>query len=438
MKRWLQDYAPLSAAAVRRILQFDWDAGYGLGGEMPNRNRFYHYLTQRGSDVQIRTVAVKAKNKTTQPMVKEVVRASADDPWIYVHDLGFCTIRGYFVDWYSDGIGFDRGFNYGRRWELSAYALRCMWKIHAPVVNPELLKRTRRFRWSAWEQDRGHLLDYLKVYKEHPEIELLSKCGLGRFCTKISIVRKLKADRNFRQFFMTNAEYIKKNLTGIDVIMKAFHGRIPLSEAYTEIRARKVFWRGYSLPSCICPVKAFQYVEKFNIFRSVYTAYLHNCQKAGLDLADTKVSFPKQFKARSSIVQDMADVIRRQEKAEEIEKMNLSLAAVAEKWSRFERNGRNYRIVIPRSEQEFIDAGRAMSNCLGGYAARVSRGELVVVFVRLADHPRKAFVAAAYDPKSKEVTQCYGVKNSKPPKPVADFVQRVFYGTTTSKLKVAA
>ena len=145
-----QEYKPLSAEAMRSILAFDAERGFGIGGTEPNRNRFYHYLTQSGSDVQIRTVAVKAAKRTEKPMVKEVVRASVDDPWIHVHDLGFYTISGYFVDWAPEGYSTGHHFAYGRRWEASAYALRCMWKVNAPVVNPELLMRTRRFRWSAW------------------------------------------------------------------------------------------------------------------------------------------------------------------------------------------------------------------------------------------------------------------------------------------------
>jgi hypothetical protein len=314
-----------------------------------------------------------------------------------------------------------------------------MWKIDAPVVNPELLKKTRRFRWAAWEPACcDNILDYLKVYREHPEIELLSKSGMGRYCTKVTIVRKLKTDKAFRQFFMLNADAIKRDRLGADVIIKAYHNGVSLADAVRQIAARRGF-RYCNLPRNICALKASSYINKRSISRGHYADYLSNCRTLGMNLSDTKVSFPKNFKERSRITQDMVDAIRRQQKAEEIEKMNRQLESVAKKWSRLERNGRDYRIVIPRTEQEFIDAGRAMANCLGQYSARVARGELVVVFVRMADHPRKAFVAAAYDPKTETVKQCYGVKNSKPPKPVTDFVNRVFARLSSKKqLKVAA
>jgi hypothetical protein len=309
-----------------------------------------------------------------------------------------------------------------------------MWKINAPVVNPEILNRTRRFKWSAWEPARGHLLDYLKVYKEHPEIELLSKCGLGKFCTKISIVRRLKSDRNFRQFFMKNAEDIRHS--GVDAIFLAYKNGVSLGTAWKDIEVIRSF-RGYGLPRSVPALKAAGYISKARICRTDYVGYLKNCEKLGLDLSDTKVSFPRQFKARQQAVQDQVDAIRRAENAEKIAAMNRQLAAIADKWSWVERKSGDYRVVCPRTEDAFIVEGKALVNCLGQYAAKVARGECVVVFVSQARRPNTAYVAAAYDPKTGVVTQCYGKNNSTPPKEVRKFVERVF-SKAKVQLKVAA
>ena len=433
-----QKFAPLTAQAERRILQYDRAAGFGPGGTQPNRNRFYTYLTRNGSDVEIRTVAVKATNKAALPMVKEVVRASVDDPWIHVHDLGFLPIAGYIVDWAPEGFSKVKHWAYGRRWEAAPYAPRCMWKIDAPVINPELLKKTRRFRWAAWEPACcDNILDYLKVYREHPEIELLSKSGLGRYCTKVTIVRKLKTDKAFRQFFMQNAETIKRDRIGADVIMKAYTNGLTLFDAWREIEARRKF-KGYRLPAGISALKALAYADTKRIRINEYTNYLHNCQTLGLNLTDTKVTYPKAFSQRDRNLQDQVDAIRRKENAKQIETMNSKLAAIAEKWSWLELKGRDYCITIPRTEQEFTEVGRAMINCLSQYSAKVARGEYIVVFVQNTRRPEAPFVAAAYDPKRQAIAQCYGIKNSKPPKQVLDFVKAAFDGATAGKLKKAA
>lgn len=431
------EYAPLSTAAVKRILAFDRERGFGPGGTMPNRTRFYHYLTQRGSDVQLRTVAVKARKRNEVPLVKEVVRASVDDPWIHVHDLACMSISGYVPDWSAEGLGMKPYWSYGRRWEKDAYAPRCRWKINAPVINPELLKRTKRFRWSAWNPSNGHLLDYLKMYREHPEIEFLSKSGLGFFCTKVSLVKRLKKDRAFRQFFSRNLEAIRDGRFGLDVIQRAYKQGVSLDDAWCEINARREF-RDHRLPREVCAVKALKYITSRKIPKFSYGDYMRDCVKAGLDLSDTKVCFPRNYAARIAAVHEMAELVRRRENAEQLAEMNRKLEAIAKKWIRLAGKRGAYQVVVPHSDLEFIAEGKAMGNCLSQYAAKVARGEYVVVFVRQKINPDAAFVAAAYDPKRKLVTQCYGVKNSKPPKRAMEFVQTVFNGSATEKLKVAA
>lgn len=442
-------YAPLPAAAMKRILAFDRERGFGPGGTMPNRNRFYTYLTQRGSDVQVRTVAVKAPRCNKEPVAKEVARASVDDRWIHVLDLGFTPICGYVVvvDWGQQGFC-DRGWDYRGRWHPEAYGLRCNWKINAPVINPELLKRTKRFRWSDWQTASGHILDYLKVFSEHPEIELLQKAGLGCYCTRISLVRKLKKDRAFRQFFMQHTDELrqKSRYVTVAVILRAYGKGISFAQALHEIDVRHS-WRGYNLPREIDALKARRYVDGQKTGRNDYSKYIHNCQTLGLNLVDTKVCFPKQFKRRAQVLQDQIDTIRAEEeaqrnkaKAKSRRQMPIKLAEIADRFQWLEgKSTRTFRIVVPRTIKQFSAEGKAMSNCLGdGYAARMARGESLIVFVRRAEHPRTAFVAVEYDLKQNRVAQCYGVKNSPPSKPVKAFVERVFSKASTKQLKVAA
>lgn len=439
-RQGVEHYAPLSKAAVKRILEFDRAAGFGPGGTQPNRTRFYLYLTQRGSDVQIRTVAVKAPRKGQSRIAKEVVRASVDDPWMHILDLGFMPVAGYMVDWGPQGFS-DRQWGYRGRWEPEAYALRCNWKINAQVINPELLGRTRRFRWHQWAPGRGHILDYLKVFGEHPEIELLAKAGLGRFSTRVSIVRRLKKDLRFRQWFMQNMETIKSDHIDVATILKAYANGISFSAAIQAIHARRLF-RGLGLPRFIDAQKALEYIEsQSGLYPRLYTDYLHRCARLGLNLADTKVSFPKQFKRRMQAVSDELDAIRAKKDAEERRRHAALLREAAEKFQAFENtSSRSFRIVIPRTVKELSAEGRAMKNCLGfGYAPRIARGDSLIAFVRRAENPRTAFVAVEYDLRSERVVQCYGANNSKPPKPVMKFVDQVFAGMASKKqIKAAA
>ena len=431
------DYSPLPKIAERRILDADRAAGFGPEGSMPNRNRFYLYLTQSGSDVQVRTVAVKAKRRGDLPLVKEVALASVDDPQIFVRDLGFYQMGGYVVDWSQEGVGPVKYWNYEGSWESETWSLRCMWKIQAPVVNPELLKRTRRFRYSAWEPCHGHIQEYLKIYKEHPRIEFLAKSGLGQYCTKVSLIRKIKADGKFRQFFGRNVGAIQARSATVPEIMKAYSKGISLDDARLDIEARRRF-RHCRLPCTVDAQKAVRYVEAKLIRSGEYTDYLHNCQQLGLDLGDSKVSFPDQFRDRCQIVQDAVDVIQAKADATKYLQMNKQLDALAQEWSWLEEKGRAFRILIPRTISEFTAEGRALRNCLDkNYAAKAARGDVLIAFVRQAGAPRTAFVAVEYDLKRGRVSQCYGSKNGKPEKRVLDFVDRTFKNVTDQLEEVA-
>lgn len=429
-------YAPLSNAAVNRILQFDRAKGFGPNGTQGNRNRFYIYLTQRGSDVQVRTVAVKARKRWEEPVLKEVLLASVDDPCIHVKDVALNCMAGYCVDWTAEGFGRRYYWAYDR-WEQEPYKLYGSWKIWAPVVNPELLGRTRRFKWSDYGSANAHILDYLKAFNANPEIELLSKQGLGRLCTKVSLVKKLKRDPKFRQFFARHAAEIKSDWQwNVPVIMKAFRKGISFQAAYEEIEVVRS-WNGHSLPREVCRLKAWRYIDAQSIYRGVYTRYLSNCQTLGLDLADTKVSFPHDFEVRRQAVQDQIDAIRAADLAAAREEARRKLSAVADAWSWLTGAAGPYCIVIPRTAAELSAEGKAMGNCIGSYAGRVGRGQSLVFFVRRADRPEEAFVDVEYDPQEKRVLQCYGAQNSKPPQEVQDFVELALAGGEAAEELVA-
>lgn len=77
-----------------------------------------------------------------------------------------------------------------------------------------------------------------------------------------------------------------------------------------------------------------------------------------------------------------------------------------------------------------------MKNCLGDghYAGKMVRGEVFIAFIRKATRPNVSFVAVEYDLRQKRVSQCYGANNSKPPKPVLQFVNRLFSKSLTKGL----
>ncbi len=432
-------YGELSKTAKRKILAYDKKRGFGPGGTQPNRNRFYTYLTLKGHDVVLWTVAVKAVARNFEPILKEVIITSVFDGWLHIRDVYFGGLNGYCVDWSKECAIPYSPCSYNGRWEDEPYSRRGMWKIWGPVVNPEVLKKSDTFQWCGWTPlGNCHILDFLKIYSQHPEVEFLAKAGLAHYGTMITIVKKLKTDKDFKNFFMENMDTIRRHSdVNTKVIMKAFTENMTMDHAILEIRARESF-RHCRLPKSINALKALNYTTKMHIQTWDYSTYIRNCEDLEMDLTDTKVCFPRQFKARAALAQAEMDVVIAKRDAIRYAKMNGNIAAAADQWAALERTRGQLKIVIPRSVEEVIAEGRALENCLGNrYADKMARGEVLIVFLRKPDAIDKSYVAAEYHIGLAKITQCYGKKNSRPPKEVLTRVQGAFKRVTTKLQKAA-
>jgi hypothetical protein len=416
------NFLPLSS--LRRVEEYDAEHHRAAGGF--NYNRFYNVLQAVGNDIEIHTVACKARRDGSMA-VKEVVRASVDDLWIYFKDVAYCGMAGYQVDWSKEKAGYRRQWNFNDRWESTAWDRRCCFKLRARVINPELLLESSRFKYCAWTESCGHLLDYLKAYESHPRIELLSKADCGYFAARIGFVRSLERNKDFMRFFMTNLAEIKARDYGCDVIQMAFRNKVTFEAAQNRLRATREF-RGF-LPAGVDPEKAGAYVASHNTYRSEYGRYLANCVTLGMDLGDTKVAFPRNFRRQDKVVSDRVAELEAQRDAEEARKLDRQIAAVAKRFKRLELGAtRAFRVELPRKSAEFQKVGRLMHNCLGaGYSIRMAKGEAIVAFVRRVGVSKGAPAAAVeYDPRQRKILQCYAAKNGKPPAQVLAFVNRVF------------
>lgn len=396
-----------------------------------NRTRFYKWLVvMLSGDVEVHMFAVKTKRDRESIAVKEVFKASVDGDVTWMRDLILMAMGGYTADWYREKLGrayyqvWDRG-----RWASEPYKLtNKMWHINCPVINLGVLSASDRFRYCAYDEESGDILDYLKMYKDHPRIEFLSKAGVPHMAVKPSFVKQLETDKNFMRFFSKNLNEIKEERYGIDVIRKAYKLGITFSQAEAKIEARRFFREAY-LPLCIDAQKALEYVRTLGFgTKGHYTCYLRNCQRLGLDLADTKTAFPKNFKRRDQIVRDQCGVLDRKERAELAAKMAEDLKRAADKFKALEKIRGKFVVRIPRNDDDFYREGKKLHHCIytNNYAAKMARGECVIAFVRMAEKPNVPFVTVQFDTREKRIVQCYANKNSKPNEQVLKFVDSRF------------
>lgn len=425
----------LSAYAIKQIDAYDFRV-FRMH-KARNITRTYIYLTRNGSDVEVHWVAVKSRKDGTA-CIKEVIRASVDDKNMYAKDIVYGTLYGYSIDWSPEKLGAKHEWDYRGEWNDMPYIAReMMFKPDRHIINVDMLKRVRRFKYCQFNLTCGRIIDYLKLYVKHPRIEMLVKLGLERFARLPGFVKQLDGDKALLRFFMSNVDEIKKQHYATDVIKKAYVEKVTLREASLRIYYMRYF--GGHLPGGIDETKAHDYIEAQNVSATWYREYLDNCVMLKYDLSDTKTAFPKRLKKRMKLVQDIVDEIRRRERIvedeirrkqqiEEQKKMNINIAAVSKKLARLEKIQRPFRVVLPLSEADFISEGKKLHHCVGsmGYAAAYARGDKIIAFIRNPRAVRSPFFTVEFSKESGKVIQCYGSHHKKPDKRVLDFVHGAF------------
>lgn len=436
---------PLTASQKDEIADFDFEhyrrSGAAKPGEAPNRNRFYIYLTMDGDNVEVRHCAVKQR-ATGEPVVKEVIRASVDSTRMYAKDVAFGMMCGYVVDWSPEGVGRKRSWSYRGKWEREDYTHKNgKWKLHAPVVNPEILAETERFKWCAWTSGCGHILDYLKHYVERPRIELLAKAGIGHLALLRGFMKTLEADKKLMSFVSRNLAEIHKKRYNATEILRAARHNITLEQSRTELETIARF-NGEGIPRTVNKLRAYAYICKQGASVPRYSHYIELCVHYKLDLRDTKNAYPKDFEGRMRDLQDRYDAEkrkedakrRREEKKEEAARMiriDSAIAKVAATLAKIEKASGPFAVRLPRADADLHKEGKKLGHCVWAYGNRVERGECIIVFVRMPDKPNLPFVTVDFNPADGKVKQCYGAKNQKPPQNVLDFV----YGPLQKQLK---
>lgn len=66
---------------------------------------------------------------------------------------------------------------------------------------------------------------------------------------------------------------------------------------------------------------------------------------------------------------------------------------------------KEYTIVFPKSEKDFINEGNMQHNCVGSYPPRVKRGDCIIFFIRKKETPRESFITA--ECKGNGLGQCF-------------------------------
>jgi len=420
----------LSALEIKAVIDFDRE--FNAPWSNRNRTRFYKFLTVNGVDIEVRTVACrygKGHFAIRPTLAKEVARASVDSSRMFVRDVAHHVMSGYVVDWSREGLAKAPDWSADGWFGIGYSATDHKWKIrNYTVVNPGELATVERFKYCSWTPDCGDILDYLKVYASHPRVELLVKSGLSWLSCRSSFVARLEKNKDFMRFVMANIEDLKLCGYGVDVLNLAYCRGCSLHEANKRIADRREF-KGMRLPAEVDASKALAYLKaQKGVYKWGYSDYLRDCKAIGLTLEDTKVCFPRNFKARMEEVSARKEELERRKDAQKKRDMDKRIAERAITLARLEAVCGYFAVVLPKKEADLKKEGKRLKHCVGNgsYAEKIASGALVIAFIRRKKSKDTPFATVSFDTQTRKVAQCYGLKNSKPEKRVMDFINGPF------------
>lgn len=377
------------------------------------------WLYRIGDDVILRIWAYR-RTKKYGLEYREVIRATPHNEGLIYRDMYLTYASGYRVV-YKPGRAKSNswyGYNYYAYDESDFGKWDWMPKIgiRYNILNLDILKDTQ-YKYCGYS-GVGDFLDYIRLWIKYPETEYLGKMGIR---PSVKLLQKAKKDKGFAKYLKKVSETDDK-WYGVNTMIFAYDNGISLENAdkfcYEMASARRKMRGMTSIQQAELDYKkVLQYCDKQKCTLYAYDDYIRACIGIGLDLNDTKNSFPKEFRR-------MHDLRVNQWSSKQTKGKSKEFKKAAKLYKKFEISNKKYTILIPDKIRDLQKEGKELDHCVGkmGYDKKMIKGISFIAFVRKSKKPDVPFVTVEYGIQDKKVLQCYGYHDSKPEQEVIDFV----------------
>lgn len=377
-------------------------------------------------DVTLRIWAFR-ETKKYGFQIREVCRASTDETEdIIIRDMYMNPMCGWKVvyrpseakcsNWYGyTYYSFDeKDFNV---WQTNNKVPG----VNYHILNPEALQNEFAiFKYCGYKS--GDIIEYLKLWKKHPCTEYFGKAGIK---PSKAIIKLIEKDKSFGRW-LAKQDIDELKAAGSQAILFAYKNNITVKEAKDTCgernRAIKRFQGCTNIRnSGLDYVKVSKWLDRNRIAKFRYDDYLEACINLGLDLNDSKNSFPKEFDRMHDL--RTAEWASKKNKAKGSE---FRKAVEQFGYKDYEYIEGKYCIVIPTKISDLTHEGKKLHHCVGkmGYDTKMIKGKSFIAFLRNAEEPGKPYVTIEYGMKDNKILQIYGDYDSKPSKEVINFANK--------------
>ena len=462
------------------------DARNGIKREKVSRKTLrYNYIVPNKTrdaktrDVTVLNVAVRL-DQYYVPVVKAVARFHTATGITEMRDMDYKGIAGWCVEWSSaDYRGkkptgrapAPRQAESGAWWVLKDGKTPEKWHFgrgyHFPyheTINVAALQETR-FKYCQYA-DYGTgftgLVDWLMLYRQEPKVEHLAKAGWYGLITPTGI-QALK-DRKVFDWMRKHTKEASKELRVQYLVWAARHGK-SLKEAVKFFAFKRKFthnmrgvnnaigrrWQEehgtYDVPRKdslrIDWWRLYSTWSKWKIDVCEYVNYLQAAVEAGLDWRNDGTLYPPTKGGREVFMeryerleaQVATEESKRAIRKAKAERKRLK-ALFAERMPEIEMfqkslervktlEGCGYRLILAKTQEELIQEGKKMNNCVGNgvYGRGILEGDTLIVMLKNPDGCSSCDIEI--ERKTWKVRQCYLKGNKLPPDEVRKLAKRI-------------
>ena len=389
--------------------------------ESVKNTKYVGWLDLCDGELFVRVYAFR-NTKSYGFQLREVIRENIDD--LIARDMYWTGCAGWKVVYKPERKSSSNWYGYTyysiQEEDFGVWAYEGKVGVCYTILNLERLY-DGKYKYCGYQH--GNLFEYLRAYEDNPQVEFFGKIGMK---PSKSLVNKCKKDKGFAHFLWQNKDdyYTPKALIyAYDHHVDCKTAQDLISEKARSVHYYKHF-ESILRNKNVDKLKVYRYCRRNHIQPWSYNDYLKAIDYLGLDFADTKNLFPKDFRRMHDLRANQYE----SKKAEDNKKLQAELNKTFHQRNKdykvLEYSKDAYCVLIPNFIKDLKNEGSKLHHCVGkmGYDAKVAKGESIIAFVRNIDSKNKPFVTVEYSIKKGRVIQCYGDHDSNPGEEVKQFV----------------
>lgn len=238
---------------------------------------------------------------------------------------------------------------------------------------------------NKWSGTRSQTMKVLKVWKEHPEVELPLSLGYYDIIFNKSFYTMKKEDLKKCYKYMSENRELNLCISDLKIILK--YGE---ETADMYCRAKTILGRRVKMSELKWVLNQYDtyYKNQTNSMRIDLEDYKSLCEYFHKDMKDEYWAHPKNLKERVSELRVQRENIRMMQRAEELKKKMARYKRVIKRFEGWDRVIDGYSIIIPKTVEQWQKQASVLNQCIirMNYMDEVNKN-YVLFFILKGDTP---------------------------------------------------